>query len=530
MIKKTDPGQREWNTLTKQRHLTTLAGAKRAQDITGSMINLIATERTVSKGSTPIQDFTRGRGLMMELDREEWTWQLRGSSYRPLVILEDLEPTNQYMGIHKTTFRLKFDCDTPLKGSIITFEGPFRYQVRVQENGWKDGDGYVFECQLMTDDENLFLPKSLVRPGRLANCMWASYGEMSVDDGPTKYAPDAVFKMRSWLTMIRKQYQVSGHAARTKLNDGMSTHWIVAGQYPNGKTTPAYWVDIAEAEFEAELNMERENVLFYSRASKSVFDLSSMEIAKQGPGLQQLMEDANQLPYSVFSLALVEDFLYDIFYNRVPFNKRHILMFTGERGLRLWERAIRDVANGNFSDMSRLFIDIHTMNTYSYDPKGNMHGSTVGGNTAAGMSNTGAKMGYQTANALAYGSYYTCYRMFPGGSITIAHLPVLDDQRINLELDDDGYPLSSSEFYIFDLGFGGDIFGGTNLKYMTLKNGYSRTQAYGMYTPKGPNINNEYPITHTGDYYSIHHLEHLGIHMEDPKMAGWLKPNSRFMY
>lgn len=95
----------------------------------------------------------------------------------------------------------------------------------------------------------------------------------------------------------------------------------------------------------------------YSRSSRRVIDEQTGSMVRQGPGLQELMEEGNIHYYNKFSVKLVEDFLADIFFNRVEFKNRNIVMLSGQVGCQMWNDAIANIANGQFSDTSSFFID-----------------------------------------------------------------------------------------------------------------------------------------------------------------------------
>jgi hypothetical protein len=494
LVKFTDQKDKAWSTFTAHRHLS-YSGLAAPEDITGGIIPKVSTVLGIEYKGTPLTEMTKGAGKTIELDGFEWTWQLRGDNYRPLVVLEDYEPKVQFPGIGRSIFKVKVDCNIALRGSVILFEGPQKFQARVQNDPYADGSGFILECQVITDDDGMFIPKDLLLPGAIIQIAWASYGEASVDSGPTKYMMDNVFKMRSWLTKLRKKYKVTGDAFRQKLNRGEYTHLLVKEGRPG---SPTYWSSFADMIFEAELAQEVEWAMVWARGqNQSVMDLSSSEIVQQGPGLDELLEEAPQFTYNTFSIPMLEEALYSNYFNRVPWQKRNVVIYSGERGIKKIQDAIANIANGQWSDMASFFID---------------------------------KMGKRSeseATDLVYGAYYKAYRMQLGGSVTFAHLPSLDDPKINLEKDDEGYPLNSSKMYILDLGFG-NAFSGDNLKYVTLRNGDAKIVIPGFVSPLGIGKSSEYPAAHSGDWYEVHAMKHFGVQLHDPSYAMVLSPASKY--
>ncbi|HMT02872.1 MAG TPA: hypothetical protein PKD00_06110 [Burkholderiales bacterium] len=496
LVKFTDQKDKAWATFTAHRNLS-YSGLATPQDITGSVIPKVSSMLGLEYKGTPLTDMTKGAGKTMELEGFEWTWQLRGDNYRPLVILEDYEPTVLYAGAARSIFKIKVDCNIALKGSIILFEGPQKFQARVQTDPYADGSGFILECQVMTDDDGMFIPKDMLMPGSIVQIAWAVYGEASIDAGPTTYVMDNVFKMRSWLTKLRKKYKVTGDAFRQRLNGGEFTHLLVREKKEG---SPTYWGSFADMIFEKELAEDVEYAMTWSRGqNQSVMDLSSSEIVQQGPGLDELLEEAPQYTYNTFSIPLLEEALYSNYFNRVPWQKRNIVIHTGERGIKKIQDAIASIANGQWSDMAAFYIDKYGKRTED------------------------------SAVDLVFGAYYKAYRMQMGGSVTFSHLPSLDDPKINLEKDDEGYPLNSSKMYILDLGFG-NAFSGDNLKYVSLKNGDVKVPICGIVNPKGVGDGNggAYTASHSGDWYEVHALRHFGVHLHDPSYAMVLTPASRY--
>lgn len=103
---------------------------------------------------------------------------------------------------------------------------------------------------------------------------------------------------------------------------------------------------------------------------------------KQGPGLQELLEEGNIQYYNKFSINLVKDFLRDIFFDRIEFKDRNIYMLTGQIGLELFDEAVKDIVNGSFSDQATYYID-----------------------------DNGNKMDRSQGGSLGYGNYYKVYNM-----------------------------------------------------------------------------------------------------------------------
>jgi hypothetical protein len=134
-----------------------------------------------------------------------------------------------------------------------------------------------------------------------------------------------------------------------------------------------YITSVAEIKFNKEFEMEKELHLMYQRSSSTVVDESTGYYVNQGPGLQEILEDGYREYYNTFSIGLIKDFLQDIFFGRVAYDQRNVVMWTGEIGLRLFDEAINQITQGFFKDMKDYFIK-----TDVAAREGQMHGGVSG--------------------------------------------------------------------------------------------------------------------------------------------------------
>lgn len=485
-----------WANYTQERHLAYNAYIKPDQ-LAPNGIQFVATARSLSAGKTPLLDLVAGNGSKQMINSSEWEWRLYGKGYRPCVVLEDYEPDNAYCGRNQTKFKLKLDCDYYVVGDVLYPTGPKKFQVRIQEEPVADGDGYVYTVQLMTDDITLFVPKSFMRPGAQWQKGWSSYSEGRIGAGSTMGGYEMpYFIMRSWVSKLAKKYRITGDAAMSKIR--------VEGELYSGNGSSAkkikeanYWYTMQEAIAESEWNREIENVCMYSRSTKSVLDEQTGLVVRQGPGLQELLEEGNVQYYNKFSIKLVEDFLRDIFFDRVSMKDRNIYMLTGQVGLELFDEAIKNIAGGQFSDVASYFID-----------------------------DNGNKIDRSQGGSLAYGNYYKVYNMQWGKLIPI-HFPLYDSRELNTELNPDtGYPAESQRFTFLDFGLGNGM-NGSNIKYVEKENSDALTYTCGTYTPYGPN-RGQFPASHSGDWFEIIRQKSCGMQLTDPNLTGELILNLQY--
>lgn len=488
-------GNLTWANYTRENHLY-YNGYIKPAELAQKAVQYVATSKSLTRGTTPITDFTKGKGRTITIDKNEWTWKLYGLNCRPAVVLEDAEPDNDVMGIQLTKFKIKLDCDYYVTGDILYPRGPKQFQVRIQEDPIMDGDGWIYTVQLITDDPTMFLPKKFVKVGEQWKKLFSSYGEGRIGAGSTQNNNLPYFIMQSWLSHIAKRYKVTGDAASTRLV--MGTPSMNSNGYatldPNKKGN--YWTYEQDAIFEYQWKQDIENLLMYSRSSRRVIDEQTGSMVRQGPGLQELMEEGNIHYYNKFSVKLVEDFLADIFFNRVEFKNRNIVMLSGQVGCQMWNDAIANIANGQFSDTSSFFID-----------------------------DDGKKANRSQGGTLTYGNYYKTYNMM-WGQLSVMHFPLYDDLEKQTEINPEtGRPTESQRFTFLNLGLGEGITN-DNLMFVEREKGESYGYVAGTFSPYGP-ASNEL-MSHSGDYYEVIRTKKCGIQLTDPKLTGELIFNMHY--
>lgn len=432
---------------------------------------------SVQYSDNPLTSMLAGKSEKT-INTTAWEWDMKGANTRPLVIVENVEPeSNTTLGKYKQPFKLKLDEDWYLPGDVITpGAANKKYQVRIQSQCYKHGNGWVYEVRGMSDDPNWFLPSKYVNTGQQWAKLFAQYEEGAEQSGSTQYS--LPISMQSRMSRYRKTYRVTGDAANE----------VLAVKIPDSKgKLHDSWIKYAEVEYWAQWYRELERGYWYSRSSDTVIGATGRPIYS-GPGVQELLEDSNQHFYSVLTARLIEEYLMDIFYSRVkPGKQRRIKAFTGEYGMIQFHRAIMDwqQKKGFIQVVDQLFID-KTSSEYN-------------------------------ANALVAGYQYVKYRMANGAELELIHNPLYDDRQINFEIDPvTGYPMESQRITFLD--FSQESQG--NIVLMNKSNSFKLGYQAGLQTPYGP-TNNQL-MSHSGDYYDMHVQKQCGVHIEDVSRCGEL--------
>lgn len=409
-----------------------------------------------------------------------WEWNIKGATTRPLVQVENVEPdSNTTPGKFKTNFKLKLDEDWFIPGDILTpGSSDKKYQVRVQSQPYRHGNGFIYEVRLMSDNPQDYLPVQFLKPNTQWAKLYSQYEEAAEQSGSTQYS--LPIAMQNRMSRYRKKYRVTGDAANE----------VLAVKIPDGKgNMHSSWVKFAEVEYWEQWYRELERGFWYSRSTDTVLGANGRPVMS-GPGVQEMLEDSHIHNYSHLSARLIEEYLMDIFYSRVkPGKSRKIKGFTGEYGMIQFHRAIQD-----WNEKRKGFIQVVDQ---------------------VFMGKTDSPY---HENALVAGYQYVKYRMANGAELELIHNPLYDDREINFEIDPvTGYPKESQRITFLDFT-GGE--GGSNIELINRENSFKLAYIHGLHSPYGP-VNNK-AAAHSGDYYEMHVQKQCGVHIEDVLKCGEL--------
>ena len=411
-----------------------------------------------------------------EISNMEWEWELKDASCRPLVVVESLTSGNQ--GKYNKPFPLFLDEDWYMPGDILTpGTSDKSLQVRIQSKRGKGGDGCVYTV-VVNGPSSKSIPSRYLEPGQRWGKMFSQYEEGAQESGSTTFSTN--IGLRSRMGKYRKKYEVTDYASTEAL--------AVKIPHPTkeGKSFNT-WMKYAEAEYWMQWYKELERAAWYSRSSSNVYG-STGRATRSGPGIQELLEDGHIYRYTHLTTKLIEEFLMDVFYNRVGVGKaRHIKGYTGEFGMIKFHRAVQDWQNKSGF--------IKNIEVYTDKVKSNVH-----------------------ENALAAGYQYIMFRMANGSTLELVHNPLYDDPEINFEIDEStGFPKESQRITFLDFSGKGLE---KNIKLVKKKDSNFLTYVNGNFGPYGPNKGGS--SAHAGDYYEMHVGEVRGIQMTDPTKCGEL--------
>ena len=413
--------------MTELNHLGLALKAK--PEVLESKMRAIFSSKDYYSDNPLTSMLTRIQGGERTIGSREWEWSLNGAECRPLIVLENVESgSNTTLGKGKVNFKLKLDENWYLPGDILSPGNP-SYQVRVQEQARRHGQGWVYTVRLMDDDFTAYLPLSYVTAGQKWTKLFSQYGEADTQDGSTQYSSGITLANR--LSRYRKQYSVT--------NDAVSEVLAAMITDSQGKQHST-WVSYAEMVYWMQWYRELERGFWYSKSTDTVLNDGGRPLYS-GAGVQEQLKDGHIHHYSTLTARLIEEFLMDIFYSRVkPGAKRKMKAFTGEYGMLAFHRAVEN------SLVEKGFLQVVDTNF---------------------VSKTSSEY---TGNALQYGYQFTKYIMANGSELELIHNPLYDDRSLHTDVDPlTGRPRESQRFTFLDF----DNSGESNIQMMKKKDAFS---------------------------------------------------------
>jgi len=285
------------------------------------------------------------------LDTEgPYYWYLQGADERNIPLVKAslaasysaLSSTDQ-PGITRTPFYMWFPERYFEATSVIVGEYPDEYALRVTEDPVYDGDGWRYRVELVTGDDNLFVPVTDLAAGT----RWSEeYGlveqELSVRGNTVHHS--APFRMENNTSYIRKNYDVPGNMILQGKNKPLAFAFVDQ----DGKQHYR-WLDKLGWDFMVQFRRDKARLLLHGKSNK-LSDGSfgnkgeSGNVIRSGFGLYEQMDGGHTLFYNDFSADMLGDFALDLSVGKLPEDKREFILSTGERGLYKFHKSMSEKA------------------------------------------------------------------------------------------------------------------------------------------------------------------------------------------
>jgi hypothetical protein len=439
---------------------------------------------TKDDGYSSALDFlTGGLGKTMVIDQREFRWSVMIDSDRAVTIRSAkwngaAVTAGVTAGLGNSPIMIAMEDKWFGPGAIIELDDK-EYQLRVSGAPYQDGNEWVYTCFIADGQAASYVPGKYLVAGCQVSRLGSAYEEYSEEADIINY--NTHIKLHNHLTTVRLSYDITGTAYSTVL--------AIALKDPKTGKTSYLWSDFQEWKAAREWNKRLERQLVYSKYNANPDGTTDLMGTNGRPvyigaGLLQQIAPSNRRYYTQLNADLMEDFLFDMSYNMLGTNERKFVAFTGEMGMREFDRVLKEKM-GAFNLIDTKFIT------------GNGQELTLGGQ-------------------------FTTYRMTNGIELTVKHLPLYDDIVHNRKLHPiTGKPVESYRFTFLDFGTRD---GEANVVKVARKDremvmwhtGGSVTPGAGY----GKSINTL--RSNAKDGYSVHFLGEVGIMVRDPRACGEL--------
>lgn len=292
----------------------------------------------------PLLGMTVAKGKTLEIETDIYRWYLEGSEDKCLRSVENLERTagNTTPGIGKTPFKIKLDEEWFSRPDVI-FGEDNDYAIQILEGPFQEGTGYVYLCQLETDDYSKFIPLELLDSGKEFSKVWTTVqNEMNTDYGTQSYR--GVFQLESQIGQFAQKLTVTDKAFRRDGRFGIPFTY-------KGKKVEKF-IPMAQAKMDNEFYMSMEAQWWYGE--KYTGNGPDGYIKRQAPGLRQLLKDGWIEYYNgPLTEQMLKEYLMDIFFSREDENNRKVTLMTGTMGSLMFHDLLASSAS------SFLTMDTH---------------------------------------------------------------------------------------------------------------------------------------------------------------------------
>ena len=402
------PYSSEWMMDTN--HLRQYLGEVAPQQMDTYVNSLFMNRKDYSAPFISALEMKASSTMLLTGSSDSWSWDFE-KPIIPAEVVENLEVGNNTPGLGKEPFRIKLDRDWFTYGDVITADRFSSKQIRVIPDGiQRMSDGWVYTCQLVTDDETDYYPAVFLERGQQYRKLYSIYGEYN--DQGTKVLHAGKLKMMNRLSgEIRTDYSITDWADALTLTVS-NVQFDDKGKPV--KVNDSRWFKRAEIAAWAQHRRMKEDYLVFANQGSNLASPSGYDVSTS-MGLWQMLHLGNVNYYSNLTLRKLVESIGDMLYGRTSLEERNVELYTGEAGMILFSDA---VARGAFGLGGLIplekFID------------------------GRGMDMT---FGYQ----------FKAYRMPNGGMITLKHLQTLDSADTKSERGSGRFSRLSSTFIGLDM-------------------------------------------------------------------------------
>lgn len=424
----------DWAGLTTENHLYNIFGldVQKASDLI-TLIHQINNGMDLDTylSQFPVQKFDTD---------EDFRWMLQGNSRKniPLIRAEingtALAATDK-AGIAGSRFTLVFGENYFSDTDLIVGEKNERYPVRVMAEPLFVGSEIHYECELFTNDPDLFIPYEELVYGKRFSKEWNPVERtLSIKGGTVNYT--SPFAMRNTFSSVRMQDVRPGNMIARPV----SFSWKVNGKVYNT------WMQYADYEYESQFKEAISRLLMFATSNKTDDGLylqrgkSGYEI-RQGAGIKQQMDSSNTAFYNQFDIHWLTEMMLDMSVNKLTKDERKFVLRTGEWGMVQFSTSLEDY--------TALYTPLMVQ----------------------------SRVEWMGENELQFRGQFLSFKGPQGIDISLSNESMCDDPVRNKIFHPDGGLAESRVYYIMDMGTSN---GAPNIQKCEVKNGEVRALIPGI--------------------------------------------------
>jgi hypothetical protein len=471
----------DWSGLTTDNHLYNIFAidVQKASD-------LVTLIHQINNGMDLDTYLSQFPVLTLDSD-EDFRWMLQGNSRKnvPLIRAEingTAVTATDKPGIGGSRFTLVFAENYFSDTDMIVGEKNERYPVRILAEPLFVGSEIHYECELFTNDPDLFIPYDELIYGKRFSKEWNPVERtLSSKGGTVNYT--SPFSMINAFSMVRMEDTRPGNM----IAKPVSFSWKVKGK------TYTTWMQYADYEFESQFRESISRALMFATSNKTSDGLylqrgkSGYEI-RQGAGIKQQMDSTNVAFFNEFDIEWLTEMMLDMSVNKLTKDERKFTLRTGEWGMVDFSRALEDY-------------------TAYYTPL-----------------MVQQRVEWLGENTLEFRGQFLSFKGPQGIDVSLQHEPMNDDPVRNKILHPNGGLAESRVYYILDMGTSN---GGPNIqKVKSRTNGDIRALVPGLRSnPFAPTLQGGFALAaNPVDGYSIHRMETFGSKITDPTRTASFRP------
>lgn len=430
----------------------------------------------------PLTFLTQGKGRTkpIEVNSIEYTWPIFNRKRKSDIIVSHTysgaDQPGQNFQLFYVTMKINWLID---QHYISTRNG---MKLRVEGAPQRVAGGFQYAFKLMEGSYDGYVPLTELTPGQRLSMSGGApvAASLSYGNSSNRMFPG---KLKNQISIIRKSYELAGNVANKRVNVELD----VPGE---GKTN--LYMGFEKWNHMMDWMQDSEEHLWtskYNRLTDGTIPQQDEITGQPIPiGAGVLDQIPNKDTYSRMTINRLSNTVTDIFYGATDTQKKNVVLFTGQGGMREFDRAMKEAAG--------TFVLV------------------------AGAGGVGQKFvtGQDGSYELEYGAYFSTYRHIDGHTITVKLMNIFDmggEAESAARHSETGFPITSYRMVFLDMS---DYDGEPNVVYVHEK---GRSQITGVergmaQTPYDYQGNDVISLATDQDKSSVHFLKTLGISIRRP--------------